>query len=163
LTSDDRLSRYFAGLFVNGRTSLYLANYRAYSMETGRWLNRDPIEERGGLNLYAYVGGRPIYLVDPEGLSAFDLTRRPGSESLLGGGGGGGSLVTGAGIAAIANLICKPFHDCEQERREAERYCQKLYDAGYRPDPGGKGVGGRTYQQCVQGRISEACGGNAVE
>jgi RHS repeat-associated protein len=68
LTSDDRLSRYFAGLFVNGRTSLYLANYRAYSMETGRWLNRDPIEESGGLNLYAYADNQPIKYTDQSGL-----------------------------------------------------------------------------------------------
>lgn len=30
--------------------------YRFYSPETGRWLSRDPIGERGGLNLYGFVG-----------------------------------------------------------------------------------------------------------
>ncbi len=30
--------------------------FRFYSPETGRWLNRDPIGEEGGLNLYGFVG-----------------------------------------------------------------------------------------------------------
>jgi hypothetical protein len=32
------------------------------------WPNRDPIEERGGLNLYDYVGNDPINDIDPLGL-----------------------------------------------------------------------------------------------
>jgi RHS repeat-associated protein len=30
--------------------------YRYYHPQTGRWINRDPIEESGGLNLYGFVG-----------------------------------------------------------------------------------------------------------
>ncbi len=33
-------------------------NYRHYSPSLGRFLSRDPIEEQGGLNLYAFVGNR---------------------------------------------------------------------------------------------------------
>lgn len=33
--------------------------FRYYDSETGRWLNRDPIEEFGGLNLYAFVLNNP--------------------------------------------------------------------------------------------------------
>jgi uncharacterized protein RhaS with RHS repeats len=47
---------------------LYLATYRGYNPFTARWLNRDPIEENGGLNLYEYVGGDPIGYIDPDGL-----------------------------------------------------------------------------------------------
>ncbi len=32
-----------------------------------RWPNRDPIEEEGGLNLYAYVANDPIVATDPFG------------------------------------------------------------------------------------------------
>jgi RHS repeat-associated protein len=34
--------------------------YRYYSPEMGRWVNRDPIGERGGLNLYVMVGNDAV-------------------------------------------------------------------------------------------------------
>jgi RHS repeat-associated protein len=49
--------------------SLYL--YRAYDPNLQRWLNRDPIEELGGVNLYAFVSNDPIRFVDPFGLLVF--------------------------------------------------------------------------------------------
>jgi RHS repeat-associated protein len=42
--------------------------YRFYSSGLGRWLNRDPIEERGGMNLYGYVNNQPVNSIDPLGL-----------------------------------------------------------------------------------------------
>ena len=38
----------------------------SYELASGRpyWINRDPIEEQGGLNLYAMVGNRPINYFD---------------------------------------------------------------------------------------------------
>ena len=38
--------------------------YRYYASETGRWLSRDPIEEMGGTNLYAFVRNQPISWID---------------------------------------------------------------------------------------------------
>jgi RHS repeat-associated protein len=43
---------------------------RYYSTELSRWASRDPIGEWGGKNLYAFVGNRPISLIDPSGLKA---------------------------------------------------------------------------------------------
>jgi RHS repeat-associated protein len=37
---------------------------RYYSPEISRWLNRDPIDEDGGLNVYGFVANSPIHLVD---------------------------------------------------------------------------------------------------
>ena len=34
--------------------------YRYYSTSAGRWLNRDPIVENGGVNLYAFVQNAPV-------------------------------------------------------------------------------------------------------
>ena len=42
-----------------------------YSPDVGRWLNRDPIAENGGINLYQFVGNNPINAVDQLGLSGF--------------------------------------------------------------------------------------------
>jgi RHS repeat-associated protein len=42
--------------------------YRFYDPGAGRWLNRDPIGERGGLNLYGMVGNDCVNLLDSLGL-----------------------------------------------------------------------------------------------
>lgn len=34
--------------------------FRYYDPATGRWPSRDPIQERGGLNIYCYVGNGGI-------------------------------------------------------------------------------------------------------
>ena len=46
--------------------------YRYYNPSTGRWLNRDPIGELGGINLYAFVGNDPATFIDILGLSSDD-------------------------------------------------------------------------------------------
>jgi len=38
--------------------------YRYYHPKTGRWPSRDPIEERGGVNLYGFVGNSPVFWYD---------------------------------------------------------------------------------------------------
>ena len=43
-------------------------NYRHLNPHDGRWISRDPIEEQGGWNLFAYVKNQPIFLKDYVGL-----------------------------------------------------------------------------------------------
>jgi RHS repeat-associated protein len=52
----------------NANSGLYYYLYRFYDPNLQRWLNQDPIEEEGGLNLYGYVANNPISLTDPLGL-----------------------------------------------------------------------------------------------
>ena len=46
----------FSSEFYDSELDLVYYNYRHYSPALGRWLSRDPIEEQGGRNLYAFVG-----------------------------------------------------------------------------------------------------------
>lgn len=59
----------YASYFKHKRSNLNAAAYRFYHPTIGRWLNRDPIRESGGLNLYAYCGNDPLSQIDPLGLS----------------------------------------------------------------------------------------------
>ncbi len=57
----------FTGYYVHQPSGLQLALYRAYDADVGRFINRDPIGEDGGLNLYDYVGNDPAGTIDPLG------------------------------------------------------------------------------------------------
>ena len=48
-------------------TDLVLYEYRAYGPSLGRWLDRDPIVEVGGINLFGFVRNAPLSFVDRNG------------------------------------------------------------------------------------------------
>jgi RHS repeat-associated protein len=50
-------------------SGLYYYLYRFYHPDLQRWANRDPIEESGGINLYAAFGSNPLLYIDPWGLA----------------------------------------------------------------------------------------------
>ncbi len=54
---------------------LYYYGYRFYDANLQRWLNRDPIGEWGGWNLYTFVRNQSTTLVDRDGLDVYDLRR----------------------------------------------------------------------------------------
>jgi RHS repeat-associated protein len=67
----------YTGDYYHSTSGLSLTKYRAYDSNTGRWLSRDPIGERGGLNLYDYVGNNSISFIDAlgtEGTWSFDIS-----------------------------------------------------------------------------------------
>jgi RHS repeat-associated protein len=59
----------YAGMFYNADSGLYLTQYRAYDPVAGRWLSRDALGEMSdpAANLYRYVNGNPVSLIDPDG------------------------------------------------------------------------------------------------
>ena len=69
----------YASLFNHSATGLEMGVYRAFSAPRGRWMNRDPIRERGGINLYSYVAGNPISATDATGLTPSYQTGYAGS------------------------------------------------------------------------------------
>ncbi|MCP4345580.1 MAG: RHS repeat-associated core domain-containing protein, partial [Desulfobacterales bacterium] len=58
----------FSTKFSDSETGLIYFGFRFYYPTLGRWLNRDPIGEKGGLNLYAFVLNNPCNLLDLLGL-----------------------------------------------------------------------------------------------
>ena len=54
--------------FYDWETGKYYVKNRFYDPGTGRFLNRDPMEEKGGLNLYGFVANDGVNHVDPFGL-----------------------------------------------------------------------------------------------
>ena len=54
----------FSSKFYDSETGLYYYGYRFYAPALMRWLNRDPIEEDGGLNLYGFCGNDAIFSQD---------------------------------------------------------------------------------------------------
>jgi RHS repeat-associated protein len=92
----------FTGHYYHSPSNLHLAPYRAYDSTVGRWISRDPLGEKGGLNVYRYVRNNILNLTDPDG-------RNPLTGALIGGEIGsvfpGLGTIIGAGIGAIAGTV----------------------------------------------------------
>ncbi len=58
----------FSSKYLDGESGLSYYGYRFYNPGAGRWINRDPIGERGGRNLYIFIQNTPIINIDALGL-----------------------------------------------------------------------------------------------
>ena len=58
----------FSTKYYDEEANLYYYGYRNYSAELGRWINKDPKEEYGGLNLYGFVNNQSPNRFDTLGL-----------------------------------------------------------------------------------------------
>ncbi|MGE9289779.1 MAG: RHS repeat domain-containing protein [Puniceicoccales bacterium] len=63
--SPDDFAFRFSTKYQDNETTLLYYGFRYYDPQTGRWVNRDPIGEYGGLNRYAFVGN--------DGVNRWDL------------------------------------------------------------------------------------------
>jgi len=61
----------FPGQYYDAETGLHYNYFRDYEPSIGRYLESDPIGLLGGLNVYGYVGGNPVYWSDPFGLKVY--------------------------------------------------------------------------------------------
>ena len=70
---EDTFMHRFSTKYFDVETGLYYYGYRFYDPVLHRWLNRDPIEEGGGFNLYAFCGNNGVNRWDYLGLNLVDV------------------------------------------------------------------------------------------
>ena len=98
------------GYYHDYTTGLYLLTHRYYDAGAGRFINRDPIGYKGGINLYGFAGNNPVNESDPSGYQAqpdwMELERgieRAGTRTFLRVvKGGAGRVVANVGRSALA-------------------------------------------------------------
>ena len=64
----------FSTKYHDREVGLIAYQLRSYSPRLGRWLNRDPIEEAGGVNLYGFLGNCQVCIADVLGLLPYQTT-----------------------------------------------------------------------------------------
>jgi RHS repeat-associated protein len=102
----------FSSKEFHANSGTYYYGFRFYEPGLQRWLNRDPIGEAGGMNLYEFVGNDPLNAVDLwglEGITNAELLREEGcginneftdSET--------GETLTGVGVLGrIGRNVCQ--------------------------------------------------------
>jgi RHS repeat-associated protein len=75
---------WFSSKYLDEETGFYYYGYRYYSPELGRWLSRDAIGARGGVNIYHFVFNNPICWIDYHGLWAAGIEGREGAPDSRG-------------------------------------------------------------------------------
>ncbi len=60
----------FSTKYLESEAQMNYYGYRYYAADAGRWINRDLIEEDGGLNIYAMIGNNPVVSYDVNGLNS---------------------------------------------------------------------------------------------
>ena len=72
----DIFSHRFSTKYFDAEIGLYYYGYRFYSPLLMRWLNRDPIKEQGGENLYAFCRNNAIVNMDLLGMVELHVVTR---------------------------------------------------------------------------------------
>jgi RHS repeat-associated protein len=72
----------FSGKYTDTESGLVYYGYRYYEPRNGRFINRDPIEESGGLNLYGFVGNDPVNREDLLGMLEVSFSSSSSSYTL---------------------------------------------------------------------------------
>jgi RHS repeat-associated protein len=91
---------------------------RYYSARMHRWLNPDPIQELGGINLSSFVGNSPVRAIDPFGLSFWDYVPLIGTIR------GCTSNSEGSNPGDYATVPFPNCQECKTDPEGAEKKCR---------------------------------------
>ena len=120
ISQDGSFRHRFSTKYHDPETGLYCYGYRFYSPALMRWLNRDPIGEDGGVNLYAFCKNCPTTYVDIMGCGLDDYL--PFLSTIL-------AAIEGylghiPGSSTIDYSFVSP-QDCKCNPSQAEILCEK--------------------------------------
>ena len=73
----------FSTNYTDPETRRVNGKRRWYDSDAGRFLSRDPIGEKGGINPFSYCAGNPVGLFDPLGLTHFCIGDKDVAKALL--------------------------------------------------------------------------------
>ena len=100
----------FSSEYAEDDTATVYYNYRHYAIWIGRWNERDPIEEYGGVNAYGFYS--PIYSNDILGLKCRSDKQKPGYEPSVNGCGTDGGFPVPDSYFGLVNFTpCCNDHD----------------------------------------------------
>jgi RHS repeat-associated protein len=101
-------------------TDLVLYEYRVYNPSTGRWPNRDPIGELGGLNLYGFVLNNPVDYVDKLGMTCSSCSAVAAQAPDADGGGGGAGHACETGTLTFTTSQPKAIGSEKEIKKKCE-------------------------------------------
>ena len=94
-----------------------VSGFRFYDPNMQRWLNRDPLVERGGLNLYAFLENDSISYVDIDGREKFGVAVRIGGMGI--------KVVKEISKDLAILLFKKEGKDIVCSKSQAKKWCKK--------------------------------------
>jgi RHS repeat-associated protein len=136
----------FSSKEFHAPSALYYHLFRFYDPGLQKWVNQDPLRERGGLNLYGFVANDPVNFVDPYGLA---ITGQPYPRIA-----GGGGSVTINGTTYIVTTKSEFIVALRTSTSGGDKIETFTYDGHGSPDDGGLSWAANKDQVTANGYIS---------
>ena len=97
----------YCGYFFDAETALYQVRNRFYDAGLSTFISRDPVNYRGGFNLYEYVGDSPLAHTDPSGKSPAVAI-----PVVVGGAAAYEAAAAAAAVFGLSIMACLAYQPC---------------------------------------------------